>query len=131
MTHETGVHKVTHDDGRTSRIVSMAADLKVVIGTLAALGALVVTGAAWFNGHVQAQAIKALGAQLSTDGSDVQNAFRALLDARAEEIEERLREEIVRNRDLESQHYEALKTTVWKATNPARQADSGEPPEDD
>jgi hypothetical protein len=118
----TGVYTHVNDEGKESRIVNLAADLKVVIGSVVALLGLVVMLAGWFNGHVQAQAIKALGQQLSTDGSDVQNAFEALLDKRAEEIEKNLREEIIRSRDLEADKLDDLRSMIWKATNPARLA---------
>jgi hypothetical protein len=130
-TRQTGVYKAVDERGKESSIVHLAANLKVVVGALAATGALVVGGAAWFNGHVQAQAIKALGTQLSTDGSDVKNAFEALLDRRAEEIEKNLKEELVRNRDLETEHYEMLRSTVWRATSPQRQLNDPPPWEDD
>jgi hypothetical protein len=120
------MYTTVDDEGKTSRIVNMAADLKVVIGTLAALGALIVTGAAWFNGHVQAQAIKALGTQLSEDGSDVQNAFKAILDERAEEIESNLRHEMEK---LQAEHKE-LRRHIWRATDPDRRADGAVNEED-
>jgi hypothetical protein len=54
-----------------------------------------------------------------------------LLDRRAEEIEKNLKEELVRNRDLETEHYEMLRSTVWRATSPQRQLNDPPPWEDD
>jgi len=126
-TRQTGVFKHTDDSGKERSIVKLAADAKVVIGTLAALGATIFGVATWFNGHVQSQAVAALAHELQNEESPSSLAIKVLLDERLGETEAKIHELSLR----EQAHFEDLKSTVWKATNPARQADSGEPPEDD
>lgn len=123
---ETGVYKTTHPDTGKS-IVGLAADAKVVIGSLAALIGLLVVLAGWFNGYVQSQAIRSISNELTTDGSDTQNAYKALLDERSEEIEANLKAEIIRNRDLENKKLDELKGMIWRATSPSRRVGDPEP----
>lgn len=123
----TGMYTHVNDEGKESRIVNLAADLKVVIGSVVALLGLIVMLAGWFNAHVQSQAIRALGTELTTDGTDVQNAFKALLDERAEEIEEHVMAEMEK---LHNEH-RRLRTTVWRATNPDRLSSDPEPTDEE
>lgn len=126
-TRQTGVFKHTDESGKSTSIVKLAADLKVVLGTLAALGATIFGVATWFNGHVQAQAVRALAHELQNEESPSSLAIKVLLDERLGETEARIQELSAK----EQAHFEDLKSTVWKATNPARRADAGVPPEDD
>ena len=119
---QTGVFTTQHvkeETGEGYRLVNFSAGVKTVATTIAAVVVLVGMLAGWFNGHVQGQAVKALGLQLNTEGSDINNALKLLLDERAGEIEGHIN--VLRMQEQE--HYEKLTSTVWRATNPDRRSD--------
>jgi formate dehydrogenase maturation protein FdhE len=123
----TGVFTHFDDTGKEFHVVNFAAGVKTVVASIVAVIGLVVMLASWFNGHVQAQAIKALGHELTTDGTDIQNAFKALLDERAEEIEAHVLGHLEAADKEAAERERRIRKTVWKATSPARRAEDSEP----
>jgi predicted metalloprotease len=124
---QTGMYKHVDANGKESRIVALAGNVKVVVGTLVLVVGAIAGGAAWFNGHVQAEAIKALGTQLSEDGSNVKNAFDVLLDNRLDKTDGKIE-------DLEKKLDEAerrLRKMMWKATSPSRRDGDREPTDEE
>lgn len=118
-------------EDEVGRIARWASDVKVIVSAIVAIIAAVAAAGIWFNGYVQAKATEGLAEQIGSSDSAIRTAFESMIDERAEEIEANLKAEIERSRDIETEHYEKLRSSVWKATNPARQADSGLPPEDE
>lgn len=126
-TRTTGVYKSVDESGKSKTVVQIASDIKVVAGTVGLLASMIVGGAIWFNGYIQAKATEGFAKQINSEDSAIRAAFETMIDKRAEEIEKNLTEEIVRNRDLEAAKLDDLKRTVWKATNPSRRSDDPEP----
>jgi len=130
-TRTTGVYKSVDESGKSKTVVQIASDIKVVAGTVGLLASMIVGGAIWFNGYIQAKATEGFAKQINSEDSAIRAAFETMIDKRAEEIEKNLTEEIVRNRDLEAAKLDDLKRTVWKATSPSRRSGDPEPPWED
>jgi hypothetical protein len=126
-TRETGVYRHTDESGKSVNIVKLAGDMKIILGAVGALIAVLGACGIWFNGYVQAKATEGLAQQIGTSDSAIRTAFESMIDARAEEIEANVIKAVERNRDLESIKLDQLKSMIWKATNPSRHVNAPEP----
>jgi hypothetical protein len=127
----TGVYKHTDDRGKERTIVQIASDIKVVAGTIGVVASMIVGGAIWFNGYIQAKATEGFTKQINSDDSAIRAAFKTMIDERAEEIETNLKVEITRSRDLSKEEWKDVRGMIWRATNPARLAGDPIPLEPD
>jgi len=114
-------------DEELGRLARWASDAKIIVTAIVTIIGALAAGGIWFNGYVQAKATEGLADQIGSENSAIRAAFQTMIDERAEEIERNLKEEIVRNRDLEGEKLDQLKSMIWKATNPSRRSGDPEP----
>jgi len=130
----TGFHTIQHRDeaGEITRVVTASATMfKTVAGGLGALVVIfgMLAGALKFGMNLQMSDY--LGEQLKDPESSLSRSIRDSNEELAAAITKDVEEMYESLRDQIQTHHDETRSTIWKATNPERHADDGEPPEED
>jgi len=131
--NSTGFHTIQHPEtGELTRVVTASASMaKTIAGGVGAIVVIIgmLAGALKFGMNLQMNDY--LGEQLKDPESSLSRSIRDSNEVLAAKITEDVEEMYESLRDQIQKHHDETRSTVWKATNPERHADDGEPPEED